>query len=157
VNILRRYWGVALIMVVVAAHAAVIGYVRSRITQLTKLETTAIEIGDFCFQNTKDRGTVYQFRLHAVVDPSKLHVGRALLEQTKIQIQEDSEQLLRQVEPEWLADPTHTQIRDRLTTVVLQYVDKPIIQRVLITRWLQVPSNHAEPSKHDGGKLASAH
>lgn len=149
-SILRRYWGVALILLVVGTHAAVIGYVRSRVAELTRLESTSVEIGDFCFQTTQDPHKVYQFRLHAVIEPSKLYVGRARLEQAKIQIQEDSEQMLRQVDADWLADPTHTQVRERLMTVVLQYLDEPLIQRVLITRWIQVPSGSA------GGMLVSA-
>ena len=145
VNIVRRYWGVALIFAVVGTHAAVIGYVRSRVAQLTTLESTSIPIGDFCFQTTEDPNTIYEFRLHAVIEPSKLYVGKARMEQMKIQIQEDSEQLLRQVQADWLTDPTHTQIRERLMAVVLQYLDEPLVQRVLITRWIQMPTSSASP------------
>ena len=148
-NIVRRYWGVALIFAVVGTHAAVIGYVRSRVAQLTTLESTSIPIADLRFQTTEDPNTVYQFRLHAVIEPSKLYVGKARLEQMKIQIQEDSEELLRQIQADWLTDPTHTQIRERLMAVVLQYLDEPLVQRVLITRWVSVPTSSA------GAMLAS--
>lgn len=139
VNFLRRYWGVALIMVMVAAHAAVIGYVRSRISQMSTLESTAIEVGQFRFQRIDDLGTVYQFRLHAVIDPSRLYQGRSRLTQMSVQIREESEQLLRQVDANWLSDPSQTQIRERLMAIVLKYLDEPVVQRVLITDWLQIP------------------
>lgn len=142
---LRRYWGVLLILMMVAAHAAVIGYVRSRISQLSAMESTAVEIGHFRFQSTTDKATVYQFRLHAVIDPSKLYQGRSRLAQMRIHIREDSEQMLRQMDPTWLADPTQTQIRERLMAVVLQYLEEPVVQRVLITDWLQVPATSSGP------------
>ena len=127
-------------MLMVATHAAVIGYVRSRISQLTSLESTAIEIGTFCFQPTEQLDTVYRFRLYAVIDPSKIYQGRNRLQQMQVQIREDSEQLLRQIDPKWLQDPTQTQIRERLMAVVLQYLDEPVVERVLITDWLQLPA-----------------
>lgn len=126
-------------MLMVASHAVVIGYVRSRISKLSSLESTTIEVGDFCFQTTADFSTLYKFKLYAVVDPTKLHQGRNRLAQMKIQIREESEQMLRQVDPQWLADPTQTQLRERLMSVVLQYLDEPLVQRVLITDWLQIP------------------
>lgn len=126
-------------MVIVGIHAAVIGYVRSRISQMSTLESTAIEVGQFRFQTIDNIETVFQFRLHAVIDPSRLYHGRNRLTQMSVQIREDSEQLLRQVDPKWLEDPSQTKIRERLMAIVLQYLDEPVVQRVLITDWLQIP------------------
>ncbi|MGB7328940.1 MAG: hypothetical protein WBD31_28935 [Rubripirellula sp.] len=140
-KLLRRYWGAGLILLMVAIHAAVIGYVRSRVARLSGMETTAMEVGNFRFQSVEDLSTVYHFRLHAVLDPSKLHRGKERMSQMQMEIREASEQLLRQVDPKWLEDPTQTQIRERLMEIVLKHLDEPLVQRVLITDWLELPIN----------------
>ncbi|MFK8112546.1 MAG: hypothetical protein AB8B91_10100 [Rubripirellula sp.] len=138
-NFIRRYWGAALILLMVAVHAAVIGYVRSRVARLNESESTAIEIGSFRFQPVADLSKVYHFQLHAIVDPSKRNRGEDRLAQMRMEIREASEQLLRQVDPQWLEDPAQAQIRERLMEVVLQHLDEPLVQRVLITDWLELP------------------
>ncbi|MCG8649640.1 MAG: hypothetical protein MI861_07395 [Pirellulales bacterium] len=138
-KVLRRYWVAGLVLMMVAVHAAVIGYVRSRVARLRDLESTAVEIGSFRFQPVKDLDTVYHFQLHAVVDPTKRHRGEARIAQMRMEIREASEQLLRQVDPKWLEDPTQNQIRSGLMDVVLRHLDEPLVQRVLITDWLEIP------------------
>ncbi len=135
----RRYWGAGLILLMVAVHAAVIGYVRSRVARLAVIESTAVEIGSFRFQPVGDLSKVYHFQLHAVVDPSKRHRGEEQLAQMRMEILEASEQLLRQMEPAWLDDPGQIQIREKLMEVVLRHLDEPLVQRVLITDWLELP------------------
>jgi hypothetical protein len=155
VNLLRRYWGAALIILMVAVHAAVIGYVRSRVARLGKMESTAIEIGSFRFQPVSDLRTVYHFQLHAVVDPSKLHRGEERLAQMRMVILEDSEQMLRQVDPALLDDPEQTQIRERLMDIVLEHLAEPLVQRVLITDWLELPVQTIDLQLDSSGSLAS--
>ena len=57
----------------------------------------------------------------------------------QMEICEASEQLLRQVEPQWLEDPTQAQIRERLMEIVRSNLDEPLVQRVMITDWLELP------------------
>lgn len=138
-KLLRRYWAAGLIILMVAVHAAVIGYVRSRVNRLSRMETAVTEIGSFRFQNVSDLTKVYHFRLHAVIDPSKLHRGKQKMNQMQMEIREASEQLLRRIDPAWLDDPAQTQVRDRLMEIVLKHLDEPLVQRVLITDWLELP------------------
>lgn len=123
----------------VGIHAAVIGYVRSRVASLGAMESTAIEVGCFRFQPVDDPSTVYHFRMHAILDPAKLFHGKERLTQMKMEICEASEQLLRQSDPQWLDDPTQVQLRERLMEIVLKHLDEPLVQRVLITDWLELP------------------
>ena len=143
VQVIRRYWGAVLILMLVAAHAGVIGYVRSRVARLSDVETTAFELGDFRFQTLENPKTVYHFQLHAVIDPAKIHRGRKRLTQMKMEIREASEQLLRQSEPQWLNDPAQTEIRERLMEIVHSHLDEPLVQRVMITDWLNLPVGNA--------------
>lgn len=155
VKLLRRYWGAALVLCMVAAHAAIIGYVRSSVARLSTMESTAVEIGSFRFQSVDEPGTVYHFQLHAILDPSKLHRGRERLTQMRMEICEASEQLLRQVDPAWLDDPAQTEIRERLMDIVLKHLDEPLIQRVLITDWLELPVESIDISLDKPTALAS--
>ena len=138
-KLIRRYWAAGLILMMVAIHASVIGYVRSRVSRLSEMESTAVEIGTFRFQPVENPSKVYHFHLHAVLDPAKRHRGRERINQMRMEIVEASEQMLRQVDAEWLDDPTQSHIRDQLMAVVQQHLDEPLVQRVLITDWLQVP------------------
>ena len=123
----------------VAIHAAVIGYVRSRVARLQRSESTAVDLGSFRFQPVADLSKVYHFQLYAIIDPSKRHRGEERLSQMQLEIREASEQMLRQVDPSWLDDPTQTQIRGELLDVVLRHLDEPLVQRMLITDWLELP------------------
>lgn len=127
----------------VAIHAAVIGYVRSRVARLSSLESSAVEIGRLRFQNVNDPASIYHLQLHAVVDPTRQFRGEQALTLTKMEIIESTEQMLRQVDGAWLADPAHKEIRERLMDVVLQHLDEPLVQRVLITDWLRIPNSAA--------------
>ena len=136
----------------VAVHAAVIGYVRSRVARLVTLESTAMEVGRFRFQPVSNLSRVYQFELHAVVDPSRRHRGEQLINQRRMEILEDAEQLLRTVDLNWLDDPAQIQIREQLMQVVLKHLEEPLVQRVLITDWLELPVNAFDLSGNLAGK-----
>ncbi len=138
-NLFRRYWGASLIVIMVIVHAAVIGYVRSRVSRLSSLNTTVVEMGSYRFQTVDDLTKVYHFKLHAMVDPTKLRRGEERLHMMRMQIREAAEQTLRQVDPKWLEDPTQNQIRDRLMKIVHSHLEEPLVQRMLITDWLELP------------------
>ena len=138
-TVIRRYWAAALILVMVAVHAAVIGYLRSRVADVGDAASTSVELGGFRFQPVGDLSKVYQFDLHAVVDPSRRHHAEERLMQMKMEIHESSEQMLRQVDGQWLTDPAQAQIRRRLMEVVQKHLDEALVHRVLITNWLELP------------------
>lgn len=135
----RRFWAAGLILIMVAIHAAVIGYVRSRVARLNHLKSSAIEIGEFRFQPIAAMDKVVHFRLHAVVDPSKQFEGRERLMQMRMEILEESEQMLRTAEVAWLQDPEQDEVRSRLTDIVIKHMPGNLVQRVLITDWLEIP------------------
>lgn len=140
VNHIRRYWAAGLILVIVVVHAAIIGYVRTRVAKLAKAHSDTVEVGMFRFQNTADLSKVYQFRLHAVVEPSRRLETQDLLTKKRYEVQEAAEQLLRQANVQWLADPVQTDIRDRLLEIISQQLHEPLVKRVLITDWLELPA-----------------
>ncbi len=144
--LLRRYWAAALILMMVGVHAAVIGYLRSRVARVGEVASTSFELGAFRFQPVDRVSTVYVFDLHAVLDPSRRHHAEERLTQMKMEIHEASEQMLRQVDPQWLTDPAQAQIRRRLMEVVQKHLDEALVQRVLITNWLELPVQSIAPA-----------
>ena len=98
-----------------------------------------VEMGSYRFQPVNDLTKVYLFKLHAVVDPTKQRRGEERLQMMRMQIRETAEQTLRQVDPRWLEDPTQNQIRDRLMQIVHKHLEEPLVQRMLITDWLELP------------------
>lgn len=148
-TLIRRFWAAGLILIMVAIHAAVIGYMRSRVAHLNSLRSSAIEIGQFRFQPIRESDRVYHFRLHAVVDPAKRQQGEVRLTKMRMEILESAEQMLRQVDPLWLKDPAQIQIRERLMEIVLEHFDAPLIQRVVITDWLEMPVSSLKLGVHE--------
>ncbi|WP_442506344.1 hypothetical protein SH528x_005184 [Novipirellula sp. SH528] len=138
-SILRRYWAAALILAIVVVHAAVIGYVRSRVARLQNVESNTFDMGRYRFQNVTDPSRVYQFQLHAVLDPARRQTGRERLSQQNMEIHEETEHLLRQVQTTWLRDPEQSELRDRMMEIVGKHLEEPIVQRLLITDWLELP------------------
>lgn len=143
-NLFRRYWGACLIVLMVVVHAAVIGYVRSRVSRLSSLDTTVVEMGSYRIQPVNNLSKVYHFKLHAVVDPTKLRRGKERLHLMRMQIRETAEQTLRQVDERLLEDPTQSQIRDRLMKIVHKHLEEPLVQRMLITDWLELPVQNVD-------------
>ncbi|MEM9367245.1 MAG: hypothetical protein AAGD07_14735 [Planctomycetota bacterium] len=138
--LVKRFWAPVVILIMVASHAAVIGYIRSRVAHLNQSQSNAVEIGLIRFQNQADPDHTYQFDLHAMVDPTRRFQSEERLSQMRLEIIEASEQVLRQVDRPWLDDPTHQDIRGALMDVVLKNLDEPLVQRVLITDWLRSES-----------------
>lgn len=123
----------------VIIHAAIIGYVRTQIARLHEVETTTISIGSFCFQPVTHADSVYRFDLHAVIDPTRRHQANERIAKRRYEILEAAEQFLRQTPVEVLQDPSQTLLRERLMEVILEQMAEPVVQRVVITGWLQLP------------------
>lgn len=139
-NFLRRYWAAGTVLLIVLIHGLAIGYVRTRVAKLTRIERDTVEVGQFRFQNLSDPSTVYMFRLYAVAKPGYRHESQILVRKKQVEIQEAAEQMLRQINPQWLKDPSLTQMRELLHELVAQQISEPVITRMVITDWLELPA-----------------
>ncbi len=135
----KRYWIALLVLVLVIAHAGILGYVRSQIARLKNVKSTAVDVGSFRFQPMHDGNAVCSFDLHAVLAPRLRIQGEELLAQYQTELHELIEQTLRQVDPVWLADPEQKELRHRLKDLISERLNEPIIERVVITNWLMQP------------------
>ncbi len=124
----------------VVIHAAIISYVRSQVARLKNIKSSTVAVGTFRFQSVDDISKVYSFQLHAVIDPDRRHFAEERLGQKELEIHEAIEQLLRQAPLELLQDPAQTILRDRLMEVILGQLAEPVVQRVVIVDWLELPA-----------------
>jgi len=143
---LRRYWAPIFIVTMVAVHAVIMIGVRNRISKLSQVESNAVTIGRLRFQNIHEPQWTYEFQLHAILDPGKRRYGEETLKRSRLEIIESAEQMLRQVDAAWLADPDHKEIRTQLMDVVLKYLDEPGVQRVVVTDWLRLSARLPPPT-----------
>ena len=143
---IRRWWGFGLVGALIVTHAVVIGYVRSRVAQLQTTTSNTVSLGQFQFQPSDHPETIYQFTLHAMLDPGSIQRGSRQIEGKRTVIREKVGQVMRQIDPQWFADPMHQQIRSRLTEVVIEHLDSPLVERMLITDWLRIPTTLASTS-----------
>lgn len=138
---IRRYWVAGLVLMMVGLHAVIIGYVRSQVARLKNAQSTAITVGSFRFQPSLEPESVYAFQLHAVLDPTRRNRGEERIEQLRLEILASSEELLRQVDQTWLADPERVEIKSKLLDVVQRHLNEPLVQRLLITDWIKAPTD----------------
>ena len=138
-GIIRRYWIAGLVLVLVVAHAGILGYVRSQIARLKNVKSTTAEIGEFHFQPLQDSGFVYQCNLYAILSPRLRLQGEEALNQYRIELHELIENTLRQVDPTWLTDPEQTELKIRLKDLITERLNEPFIDRVVVVDWLKMP------------------
>ncbi len=149
--IIKRFWVPVLVLMMVGIHAAIIGYVRSRVAMLGETDEATQSVGLVVFQPAADPGSTYQFQLDVVIEPTRRVSGGAAVQAARLLIIEAAEQQLRRAESPWLEDPMHEELRRRLMTVMLQHLREPVVQRVVITRWMRTPySPVAEVAKTFG-------
>ena len=139
-GIIKRFWVPVMVLLMVGIHAAIIGYVRSRVAMLGESDDATQTVGLVIFQPTSDPGSTYQFQLDVVIEPTRRVSGSAAVRSAGLLIVEAAEQQLRRAEPDWLADPMHQEIRRRLMTVMTEHLREPVVQRAVITRWLRMPT-----------------
>ncbi len=137
--LLRKYWVAALVLMLVVVHASILGYVRSQISRLKNVKSTTVEVGEFRFQPIHEPDQLYSFELHAVLAPRLRMQGEEMIGQYRIELQELIEQTLRQVDPVWLADPQQGELRQRLRDLIVERLNEPIVERMVITHFLKLP------------------
>lgn len=134
--VLKRYWIAGLVLLLVVAHAGILGYVRSQIARVKNVRSTAVKVGEFRFQTLHDGETIYAFDLHAVLTPRLRMQGEELVEQYQVELHESIEQTLRQVDQSWLKDPEQAELRLRLKDIIAEKLNQPIVEKVVVTNWL---------------------
>ncbi len=127
----RKYWIVGLVILLVATHAVVIGYVRSEATRLKTVAASEIPIGLF-YKQSHDREWLTQMRVHLQVPPERRLAARATIEHNRWVVHEAVEESLRGLDESLLQDPALVAVKAAIKTAIDEVLHEPIVEKVVI-------------------------
>lgn len=145
---IRKYWIVGLVILLVATHAVVIGYVRSEATRLKTVAASEIPVGLF-YKQSSDRQWLTQVRVHLQVPPERRLAARATIEHNRWLVHEAVEEALRRLDESLFQDPALVSVKEEIKTAIDEVLHEPIVERVVINDRvdLDVREFHWKPSQ----------
>lgn len=143
-QLLRRYWIAALVMLLVMIHAVIIGYVRSEARQVKVNASQEIPLGVYYIQSA-DKQWLSQLRIHVLVRREIRLAAKANVEMNRWMIHQAVEEKLRQVDPALLADPVLLEIKSQIKAVVDEALAEELVESVVINDRIELPLNGFHP------------
>lgn len=140
-QILRRYWIAALVMLLVMIHAVIIGYVRSEARQVKVNASQEIPLGVYYVQSA-DKQWMSQLRIHVLVTRETRLAAKTNIEMNRWLIHQAVEEKLRQIDPSLLADPVLLEIKTQIKTVVDEALAEELVDQVVINDRVDFPLHH---------------
>jgi hypothetical protein len=147
-SFVRKYWVAGLVILLVAIHAMIIGYVRSEATRLKTVASSEIPLGLFYKQST-DRQWLTQLRVHLQVPPERRLAARATVEHNRWLVHEAVEEALRRLDEKLLLDPSLVVVKDEIKQAIDQVLHEEIVERIVVNDRidLEVREFHFRPSQ----------
>ncbi len=127
----RKYWIVGLVILLVATHAVVIGYVRSEATRLKTVAASEIPIGLF-YKQSQDRQWLTQLRVHLQVPPERRLVARATIEHNRWVVHEAVEETLRRLDESLFQDPALVAVKEEIKVAIDEVLHEAIVEKIVI-------------------------
>lgn len=143
-QLLRRYWIAALVMLLVMIHAVIIGYVRSEARQVKVNASQEIPLGVYYIQSA-DKQWLSQLRIHVLVKRETRLAAKANVEMNRWMIHQAVEEKLRQVDPALLSDPALLEIKTQIKTVVDEALAEELVETVVINDRIELPLHNFHP------------
>lgn len=145
---IRKYWIVGLVILLVATHAVVIGYVRSEATRLKTVAASEIPVGLF-YKQSNDRQWLTQVRVHLQVPPERRLAARATIEHNRWLVHEAVEEALRRLDESLFQDPALVSVKEEIKKAIDEVLHEAIVERVVINDRvdLDVREFHWRPSQ----------
>ncbi len=147
-SFVRKYWIAGLVILLVAIHAVIIGYVRSEATRLKTVASSEIPVGLF-YKQSSDRMWLTQLRVHVQVPPERRLAARATIEHNRWVIHEAVEEALRRLDESLLLDPSLVAVKDEIKKAIDEVLHEEIIERIVVNDRvdLDVREFHWRPSQ----------
>ncbi len=137
---IRQYWIAGLVLLLVAIHAIIIGYVRAEATRIKITATNEIPLGLY-YVRSADKAWMSQLRIHVLVPPEKRLAARATMEHHRWYLHEAIEEKLRQLDAALLEDPVLLEIKEQVKVAVNQALREEIVEQVLVNDRVDIPIN----------------
>jgi hypothetical protein len=146
-QIFRRYWIAALVLLLVLIHAVIIGYVRSEARQVKVTASQEIPLGVYYIQSA-DKERMTQLRIHVLVRREVRLAAKTNIEMNRWMIHQLVEERLRQLDPALLTDPVLLEVKSQIKTVVDEALAEELIEQVVINDRVDLPLTyfHAKPA-----------
>jgi hypothetical protein len=130
-SFIRKYWIAGLVILLVAIHAVIIGYVRSEATRLKTVASSEIPLGLF-YKQSSDRNWLTQLRVHVQVEPARRLAARATIEHNRWVVHEAVEQAVRRLDESLLLDPSLVAVKEEIKLAIDEVLNEEFVQRVVI-------------------------
>ncbi len=151
-------------MVLVMAHATIIGYVRAEAAKLKTVASKEISLGMY-YVPTSDRQWLTQLRMLLAVSPERRSAVKATIEHNRWLVHQAVEEALRQIDRSAFDEPKMTLVKERIKQVIDESLHEKVVERILICdrfdlpveqfRNRQSPATTAPHSPHDSTEAHS--
>ena len=130
-SFIRKYWIAGLVILLVAIHAVIIGYVRSEAMRLKTVASSEIPLGLF-YKQSGDRYWLTQMRVHVHVPPERRLAARATIEHNRWFIHEAVEETIRRLDESLLLDPSLVAVKEEIKRAINEVLHESLVERVVI-------------------------
>jgi len=130
-SFIRKYWIAGLVIVLVAIHAVIIGYIRSEATRLKTVASSEIPVGLF-YKQSSDRQWLTQLRVHVQVPPERRLAARATIEHNRWMVHEAIEETMRRLDESLLLDPSLVAVKAAIQEAIDETLQEELVNRVII-------------------------
>ena len=125
-------------MVLVMAHAMIIGYVRAEAAKLKTVASQEISLGMY-YVPTSDRQWLTQLRMLLAVPPERRLAVKATIEHNRWLVHQAIEEALRQIEPSAFEEPKMTLVKEKIKQVIDESLHEKVVERILICDRFDLP------------------
>lgn len=147
-SFIRKYWIAGLVILLVAIHAVIIGYVRSEAMRLKTVASSEIPLGLF-YKQSSDRYWLTQLRVHVQVPAERRLAARATIEHNHWLVHQAVEETIRRLDENLLLDPSLVTIKEEIRRAVNEALHEALVERVVINDRVDLETRefHLRPSQ----------
>jgi hypothetical protein len=147
-SFIRKYWIAGLVILLVAIHAVIIGYIRSEATRLKTVASSEIPVGLF-YKQSGDREWLTQLRVHVQVPPERRLAARATIEHNRWLIHESIEETVRRLDESLLLDPSLVAVKAAIKQAIDEALQEELVNRVVINDRVDLETRefHVRPTR----------
>lgn len=138
-SFIRKYWIAGLVIVLVAIHAVIIGYIRSEATRVKTVASSEIPVGLF-YKQSSDRLWLTQLRVHVQVPPERRLAARATIEHNRWLVHEAIEETIRRLDETLMLDPSLVAVKAAIKEAIDVALQEELVNRVVINDRVDLPT-----------------
>lgn len=133
---LQRRFLVPFVVVLILSQIALIGYFRASSGVGEQVLSPEVSLGEFQFLShamPAEPIARANFQIHVSLLGEAEHDGRLLLSAHRYKVQQEIEQLLRQAHSQDFEDPSLTELKRQIQTMINEILAKQVVAEIIIT------------------------